>query len=181
MSSIISAVNGGFPNFAWWTLVFMFFCIVGVTVTVASDAERTYHVAVSGELRPDATIPNMTQIVGFLASALVFNTSSVNSLVYSPKAPFEAAAAGYILLSMITVSQPPAPCAKHQLTTIHRLCGSSTTAPSLRLATAHSLTRMPCTRSIQDQDPRVPFPMATQTAQRLRSTTRRLRCTPQPS
>jgi hypothetical protein len=24
----------------------MFFCIVGVTVTVASDAERTYHVAV---------------------------------------------------------------------------------------------------------------------------------------
>jgi hypothetical protein len=25
----------------------MFFCIVGVTVTVASEAERTYHVAVS--------------------------------------------------------------------------------------------------------------------------------------
>lgn len=46
VSSIISAIHGGFPNFAWWTLVFMFFCIVGVTVTVASDAERTYHVAV---------------------------------------------------------------------------------------------------------------------------------------
>lgn len=87
VSSIISAIHGGFPNFAWWTLVFMFFCIVGVTVTVASDAERTYHVA----------------IVGFLAAGLVFTTSSVNSLVYSPIAPFEAAAAGYILLSMISI------------------------------------------------------------------------------
>ncbi|EUC48360.1 hypothetical protein COCMIDRAFT_23902 [Bipolaris oryzae ATCC 44560] len=87
VSSIISAIHGGFPNFAWWTLVFMFFCIVGVTVTVASDAERTYHVA----------------IVGFLAAGLVFTTSSVNSLVYSPVTPFEAAAAGYILLSMIAI------------------------------------------------------------------------------
>ncbi|KAJ4398173.1 Transmembrane osmosensor [Didymella pomorum] len=87
VASIISAIRGGFPNFAWWTLVFMFFCIVGVTVTVASDAERTYHVA----------------IVGFLAAGLVFTTSSVNSLVYSPVAPFEAAAAGYILLSMIAI------------------------------------------------------------------------------
>jgi SHO1 osmosensor len=87
VSSILSAIHGGFPNFAWWTLVFMFFCIVGVTVTVASDAERTYHVA----------------IVGFLAAGLVFTTSSVNSLVYSPVTPFEAAAAGYILLSMIAV------------------------------------------------------------------------------
>ncbi|KAF2622918.1 high osmolarity signaling protein SHO1 [Macroventuria anomochaeta] len=87
VASIISALRGGFPNFAWWTLVFMFFCIVGVTVTVASDAERTYHVA----------------IVGFLAAGLVFTTSSVNSLVYSPVAPFEAAAAGYILLSMIAI------------------------------------------------------------------------------
>jgi len=46
VSSILSAIHGGFPNFAWWTLVFMLFCIIGVTVTVASDAERTYHVAV---------------------------------------------------------------------------------------------------------------------------------------
>ncbi|KAF2680518.1 high osmolarity signaling protein sho1 [Lentithecium fluviatile CBS 122367] len=87
VSSIISAIRGGFPNFAWWTLVFMLFCIVGVTVTVASDAERTYHVA----------------IVGFLAAGLVFTTSSVNSLVYSAVAAFEAAAAGFILLSMIAI------------------------------------------------------------------------------
>ncbi|KAF2175757.1 high osmolarity signaling protein sho1 [Zopfia rhizophila CBS 207.26] len=87
VSSIISAVRGGFPNFAWWTLVFMLFCIVGVTVTVASDSERTYHVA----------------IVGFLAAGLVFTTSSVNSLVYSSVPAFEAAAAGFILLSMIAI------------------------------------------------------------------------------
>jgi SHO1 osmosensor len=43
------------------------------------------------------------QIVGFLAAGLVFTTSSVNSLVYSSVAAFEAAAAGFILLSMIAV------------------------------------------------------------------------------
>jgi SHO1 osmosensor len=51
VSSIISATQGSdarFPNYAWWTIVFMFFCIIGVTVTVASEAERTYHVAVRG-------------------------------------------------------------------------------------------------------------------------------------
>jgi uncharacterized membrane protein len=45
------------------------------------------------------------QIVGFLAAGLVFTTSSVNSLVYSAVAAFEAAAAGFILLSMIAVRQ----------------------------------------------------------------------------
>jgi SHO1 osmosensor len=55
VSSIISATLGDdirFPNYAWWALVFMFFCIIGVTVTVASGAERTYHVAVSGSHVP---------------------------------------------------------------------------------------------------------------------------------
>jgi SHO1 osmosensor len=56
VSSIISATSGArnnnnelilFPNYSWWTLVFMFFVVVGVTVTVASGADRTYHVAVS--------------------------------------------------------------------------------------------------------------------------------------
>ncbi|KAF2868063.1 high osmolarity signaling protein SHO1 [Massariosphaeria phaeospora] len=87
VSSILAAVRGGFPNFAWWTLVLMFWCIVGVTVAVASDSERTYHVA----------------IVGFLSAGLVCTTASVNSLVYSAIAAFEAAAAGYILLSMIAI------------------------------------------------------------------------------
>ncbi|KAH7410150.1 high osmolarity signaling protein SHO1 [Phaeosphaeria sp. MPI-PUGE-AT-0046c] len=90
VSSIISATLGDdvrFPNYAWWALVFFFFCIIGVTVTVASGVERTYHVA----------------IVGFLAAGLVFTTSSVNALVYSPIASFEAAAAGFILQSMIAI------------------------------------------------------------------------------
>jgi SHO1 osmosensor len=48
ISSVISSVHGGYPNYSWWTLVFMFFAILGVLVTVAFDAEHTYHVAVSG-------------------------------------------------------------------------------------------------------------------------------------
>ncbi|KAF2015650.1 high osmolarity signaling protein sho1 [Aaosphaeria arxii CBS 175.79] len=87
VGSIISDIQGKFPNYAWWTIVYMLFCILGVTVTVASDAERTYHVA----------------ITSFLAAGLVFTTSSVNSLVYSANAAFEAAAAGFILLSMIAI------------------------------------------------------------------------------
>lgn len=50
VSSILSAVRPDpkerVPPFAWWTLVYMLFSIVGVSVTVASDSERTYHVAV---------------------------------------------------------------------------------------------------------------------------------------
>lgn len=43
------------------------------------------------------------QIVGYLAAGLVFTTSAVNTLVYSPEGAKEAAAAGFILLSMIAV------------------------------------------------------------------------------
>lgn len=62
-------------------------CIVGIIVVVASASQETYHVA----------------IVGFLAAGLVFTTSAVNSLVYSPHGEMEAAAAGFILLSMIAI------------------------------------------------------------------------------
>ena len=86
----------------------MLFCIIGVTVTVASDSERTYHVAVSYRCSPprSGAPTHVSQITSFLAAGLVFTTSSVNSLVYSSVAAFEAAAAGYILLSMIAVSRP---------------------------------------------------------------------------
>ncbi|KAF1979069.1 hypothetical protein BU23DRAFT_193977 [Bimuria novae-zelandiae CBS 107.79] len=91
ISSILSAVRPNekerVPPFAWWTLVYMLFSIVGVAVTVASDSERTYHVA----------------IVGFTAAGIVLSSSAVNALVYSPVAANEAAAAGFILLSMITI------------------------------------------------------------------------------
>ena len=45
------------------------------------------------------------QVVGFLAAGLVFTTSSVNTLVYSPDGAKEAAAAGFILLSMVAVGE----------------------------------------------------------------------------
>ena len=45
------------------------------------------------------------QIVGFLAAGLTYSTSIVNELVYSPEGSKEAAAAGFILLSMVMVSR----------------------------------------------------------------------------
>jgi len=76
-----------FPNFSWWTVVYMLFCIIGVFVVVASDTIQTYHVAV----------------VGYLSAGLVLTTSSVNTLIYSPEGAKEAAAAGHILLSMVAI------------------------------------------------------------------------------
>lgn len=68
-------------------MVYYFFLIIGVFVVVASDTIQTYHVAV----------------VGYLACGLVLTTSSVNGLVYSANGAKEAASAGFILLSMVTV------------------------------------------------------------------------------
>lgn len=87
MSSVISDLDEDYPNFAWWTIVYMLFCIILVFITVATDTVFTYHVA----------------ITGFMAAGLVFTTSSVNSLIYYSEAPKEAGAAGFILLSMVAV------------------------------------------------------------------------------
>lgn len=76
-----------FPTFAWWAVVYSLFLIVGVFVVVASDSIQTYHVAVTG----------------YLAGGMVLVTSGVNSLVYSKNGAREAAAAGFILLSMVVV------------------------------------------------------------------------------
>lgn len=89
VSSIIADVQGDYPNYSWWTLAFMLMTIVAVFVTVATDSVHTYHVA----------------LVGLLAAGLVFTTSSVNSLIYYSDAAKEAAAAGFILLSMVSVSE----------------------------------------------------------------------------
>ncbi|KAJ9155420.1 High osmolarity signaling protein SHO1 [Pleurostoma richardsiae] len=88
ISSIVAQVqNNNFPTYTWWTVVYYFFLIAGVFVVVASDTTQTYHVAV----------------VGYLACGLVLTTSSVNALVYSTNGAKEAAAAGFILLSMVTI------------------------------------------------------------------------------
>ncbi|KAF2153010.1 hypothetical protein K461DRAFT_327512 [Myriangium duriaei CBS 260.36] len=90
VASVIAVIQTkAYPNYSWWTLVFSFFCIVGVTITVASDAVHIYQVA----------------IVGFLSAGLVFTTSSVNSLIYINTAAraHDAASAGFILLSMVFI------------------------------------------------------------------------------
>ena len=76
-----------FPLFTWWSVVYYFFMIIGIFVVVASDSTQTYHVAV----------------VGYLGAGLILVSSSVNGLVYSTVAAKEAASAGFILLSMVTI------------------------------------------------------------------------------
>lgn len=49
-------------------------------------------------------LANRTQIVGFLAAGLVMTTSAVSTLIYQNAGTMQAAAAGFILLSMISVS-----------------------------------------------------------------------------
>lgn len=130
VSSIIADVQGDYPNYSWWSLAFMLLCIVAVFVTVAMDSVATYHVA----------------IVGLLSAGLVFTTSSVNSLIYYSDAAKEAAAAGFILLSMVSV------CVFVSLHNIlvanklSRLFGYSTTARNPPRCTAALSTLSPCTR-----------------------------------
>ena len=65
----------------------MLFMIAGVFVVVAADVIQTYHVA----------------LVGYLACGLVLTTSSVNNLLYTFSGARQAAAAGFMLLSMVLV------------------------------------------------------------------------------
>ncbi|POS88125.1 SH3-domain-containing protein [Erysiphe pulchra] len=76
-----------FPNYSWFALAYMFCCILGIIIVVASDIVQNYHIA----------------IVGYLACGLVLTTSSVNSLIYSSNGAKEAVAAGHILLSMVNI------------------------------------------------------------------------------
>ncbi|SPO00001.1 probable High osmolarity signaling protein SHO1 [Cephalotrichum gorgonifer] len=76
-----------FPVFAWWAVVYTLFLIIGIFVVVASDTIQTYHVAV----------------VGYLAAGVILSSSSVNFLIYSSRGSFQAAAAGFILLSMVQI------------------------------------------------------------------------------
>lgn len=93
ISSVIAALHSRndrdnlFPNYVWWTNVYMFFCICGVIAAVVANAIHTYHVA----------------IVGFMSAGVVLTSSAVQALVYSSDPRREAAAAGHILLSMITI------------------------------------------------------------------------------
>ena len=48
-------------------------------------------------------VADCQKVVGFLSAGLVFTSSVVNALVYSADGAKEAAAAGFILLSMVAV------------------------------------------------------------------------------
>lgn len=95
MMAFISCIIGqvqveetnNFPAFAWWAVVYVLFLIIGISVVVASDAVQTYHVA----------------IVGYLAAGIILSSSSVNFLIFSSRGAFQAAGAGFILLSMAQV------------------------------------------------------------------------------
>lgn len=103
------------PTYCWFTLVFNFFLILGIFIVIASDSAQTYHVAV----------------VGYLAVGLVGSTSSINNLIYSGVASMEATAAGYILLSMVTVCSPVHVYFPGQHANVCRSSGYSTLARRL--------------------------------------------------
>jgi SHO1 osmosensor len=90
VSQVIADVDSGipdFPRFAWWTITYELFCLLGVALILALDAIPRYQIA----------------LVGFLTAGLVFTCSAANTFVYSPKAAMEAAGAGHILLSIIQI------------------------------------------------------------------------------
>jgi SHO1 osmosensor len=82
-------------RFPWWAVVYTLFLTVGVFVVVASDTVHTYHVAVST----------------YSGVGLVLASTSVNALIYGELPAMQAAAAGYILLCMVTVCICSSTCA----------------------------------------------------------------------
>jgi len=88
VSSVISSVtNGAFPHFAWWTVLYELFVIAGVIVVVATHSVNGYRLA----------------ILAYLAAGFAFATSVTNVLIYSSFAADEAAAAGHIFVSIVSV------------------------------------------------------------------------------
>jgi SHO1 osmosensor len=89
---IVSQINvddqtPALPALAWWAAAYSIVLVIGVFVVVASDSVQTYHVA----------------LTSYLSAMLVLVTISVNSLIYTSIGSRQAGAAGFILLSMVTV------------------------------------------------------------------------------
>ncbi|KAK9471748.1 uncharacterized protein V1510DRAFT_184353 [Dipodascopsis tothii] len=87
VASIAADIQGQYPAFSWWGLVFQLLLIAGITFVMGTDGVAAYRVAV----------------VGYAAAALVYTTNSTNNLVYNGRAADAAAAAGHILLSIINI------------------------------------------------------------------------------
>ncbi|PSS18304.1 hypothetical protein M430DRAFT_275757 [Amorphotheca resinae ATCC 22711] len=77
-----------YPNYCWFSVAFMLCLIVGIFAVIASDTTEEYHVA----------------IVGFLAAGLILTTSSVNNLLYTSNAAKQAAASGFVVLSIVNIA-----------------------------------------------------------------------------
>lgn len=112
IGTIVATVEvEGLSRFPWWAVIFNLFLTVGVFVVVASDTVHTYHVAVST----------------YSGVGLVLASTAVNALIYGERPAMQAAAAGFILLCMVTVRT----CliayqCDQMLTPTTRLHGSST-------------------------------------------------------
>lgn len=65
----------------------MLFLIIGIFAAIMSNTTEDYHVT----------------IVGFLATGLILTTSSVNNLLYTSNVARQAAAAGFMVLSIVNV------------------------------------------------------------------------------
>ncbi|KLJ13142.1 SHO1 osmosensor [Blastomyces silverae] len=87
VTCVISDIQGLFPNFAWWAVGYMLCAIIGISMVLGSQTSHVYGVA----------------IVGYLAAGLTFTTLAVNSLIYDDEASKQAAAAGFILQSMVII------------------------------------------------------------------------------
>lgn len=74
-----------FQRYNWWSIVLSIFLILGVTVAVGYDSVQNYSVA----------------ITAYTAVGLVLSTTAVNQLIYSSIKAREAAAAGFLLISMV--------------------------------------------------------------------------------
>lgn len=123
IGSIIANVQTDFPNYVWWAVAYMICVIAGIIVVMGSDTSLTYSNA----------------ITGYLSAGLVFTTLAVNSLVYQPQSSKQAAAAGFILLSMIIVSFSALVTGMH--VNDDRSFGYSTLVPPPKQATAGQSTR----------------------------------------
>ncbi|PGH09996.1 high osmolarity signaling protein SHO1 [Blastomyces parvus] len=87
VTCVISDIQGPFPNFAWWAVGYMLCAIIGISMVLGSQQGHVYAVAV----------------VGYLAAGLTFTTLAVNSLIYDDQASKQAAAAGFILQSIVII------------------------------------------------------------------------------
>ncbi|CAL5872036.1 uncharacterized protein PFLUO_LOCUS6293 [Penicillium psychrofluorescens] len=88
ISSIIGDIGiPNYPNYSWWANSYMFCVIIGLIIVFGTDTAHIYGVA----------------IVGYLACGLVLTSLSANNLVYGNAGSWQAAGAGFILLSMVII------------------------------------------------------------------------------